>query len=65
MQAGFQFGIWCDHIEDKYYLNFGEEGGRSVEPFEEVVSFITHRGDYKLPACYKLILEPLFGQFYG
>ena len=40
------------------YLNFGEEGG-SIEPFEEVVSFITHRDDYKLPACYKLIFESL------
>ena len=50
---------WCGHIKDEYDLNFGEVGGKSIVPFEKVVSFATHLDDYKLPTGYKLIFECL------
>ena len=50
---------WEGKSDRDYELQLGEECGRSIDPFNQVLLFIMKREEYVIPKDYKLLFETL------
>ena len=50
---------WECRTDGHYDLVLGEECGRTTQPLQEVVSYVTSEEEYELPGDYKVVFETL------